>query len=284
MGRPCQDCRVKVRVNAAEMQASVRALRGPVARVVAGVVALWGGLSAAGCLPSISDLHEGPLTSSFAVSDFFTPSGYMGDGMFFGNLTGTINQGCKPRPPGARGNCYVFTYYPLPDEGDPWAGVYWVFPANNWGSIRGRAVDTTRFQQIRFAAAVEAPTPFRTDGADRFLTTFAGRIDPGGKFDVIGAQTKTNLKDHVDAFDLHFDAQVGPDVGPDLKTFHVPITDAARSGNCTRPHVSCANGAADALIGAFGWSIPYPFDGDPSRTSPVKIYLDDIVWDTSAVE
>src|ERR1700736_3021317 len=118
-------------------------------------------LTVAGCLPSISDLDHGPLNSTFAVSDFFSPSGYMGDGEFFGKMIGTTNEGCKqPRPPGARGNCYSFTYQPNDIDVDPWAGVFWVFPANSWGSTSGHAIDIAQFKQISFWAAIEGPTPY----------------------------------------------------------------------------------------------------------------------------
>src|SRR5450432_726841 len=104
---------------------------------VLGVIAV--AAAAAGCLPSISDLDHGPLTNTFAVSDVFSPSGFMGDGEDFGSLTLQTNEGCKePRPPNAQGNCYVFTYYPnsIPGQ-DPWAGAFWVFPSNSWGSYPG---------------------------------------------------------------------------------------------------------------------------------------------------
>jgi hypothetical protein len=241
---------------------------------------------AAGCAPSPKSDDTGPLTETFAVSDYFTPSGYMGDGMFFGHLVGKVNEGCKKRPAGARGNCYVFTYFTTPNNTNPWAGVYWVFPSNNWGIEPGRAVDTTKFQQVRFSAAVEAPTPFKdVRGADGFLTTFAGAVDPMGVYDTIGGQvgdagTIKGAMDHVDAFRLSHDAQVGPEVGTELTTFHVPITDRERTADCANPKADCVNGAASALIGGFGFSIPYPMTTDPTGTRPVKIYLDDIVWDS----
>jgi hypothetical protein len=249
--------------------------------------ALWVALAplgvVAGCQPSLSTLDTGPLTETFAVSDIFTPSGYMGDGMYFGSLTATVNQGCKPRPQGARGDCYVFTYYTNEaGASNPWAGVYWVFPANNWGSGPGHAIDTSRFQQIRFSAAVEAVTPY-TDlmGMDGSLDTFAGKLDPHGQYDTLGTQLMDpSIRDHLDGFGLVVSSKVGIDVGPELKPFHLPITDTNRSFNCGTPAADCQNGVAASIVGAFGWSIPYPAKGDPTRTSAVRIYLDDIVWDT----
>jgi hypothetical protein len=207
----------------------------------------------------------------------------MGVGENFGQLTGSVNEGCKTRQQYAHGDCYVFTYYAKPGEGNPWAGVYWVFPANNWGSGPGRAVDTSKFQQVRFSAAVEGPAPFTAlDGRVGKLSSFAGGVDPNGHFDVIGNTTLPGVSDNVDGIKVGRDFEFGTQVGPELRTFHIPITDFDRTGNCANPKVLCVNGAAGALIGAFGWSIPYPAVTDPSATTPVKIYLDDIVWDTEA--
>ncbi|MDX2021364.1 MAG: hypothetical protein SF187_14075 [Deltaproteobacteria bacterium] len=98
--------------------------------------------------------HPGPLDETFAVSSFFTPSGYMGDGENLGLLNGKVNEGCKARPTGAQGDCYVFEYR-VGALG--WAGVYWVYPANNWGSRPGRKVQGAGFKNVRLKAAVDPP-------------------------------------------------------------------------------------------------------------------------------
>jgi hypothetical protein len=236
----------------------------------AAVVFLAG--AAVGCMPSTTELDTGPLTSSFAVSDYFTPGGFIGDATSPGSLGIQVNQGCKPRPAGARGNCYVFTYKMKQGATDPFAGMFWLFPGNNWGTSPGRAVDTTKFQQIRFSAAVEAPAPAQVNGNNVFFTTQAGGIDAT----MLGDPTLA----HADAFSLNQVAQIGTGVGPDLQAFHMPINDSARTNNCANPDTLCVNGAAGALIGAFGWVLPYPKDGDATGTTPVKVYIDDIVWDT----
>jgi hypothetical protein len=236
------------------------------------VVVVFLGGAASGCMPSPAELDTGPLTSTFAVSDYFMPGGFVGDATTPGTVGIQVNQGCKPRPIGARGDCYVFTYHMRAGEPNPFAGVFWLFPGNNWGSTRGRAVDTTKFQQVRFSAAVEAPTPSQANGADVSLATQAGGIDPSALGDPRLA--------HADAFMLRGASRIGSDVGPVLKVFHMPIDDLARTSNCSNPDALCVNGAAGALIGAFGWALAYPTDGDPTGTMPVKVYLDDIVWDT----
>ena len=206
----------------------------------------------------------------------------MGDGARLGNLT-VDNLHCKPRPPGAKGDCYVFDYHKDHLQADHWAGVYWVFPANNWGAEYGHAIDSTRFQQIRFYAAIETPMPFTAAGGTaQFFNTFAGGIDPGGFYNSIG------LQDHRDAIKASTAAMVGTELTSDLRPFHMKLDDFARSANCnvdtaTSPMMppNCdANGFANDLIGAFGWSVHYPDDADPNGDQSVRIYLDDIVWDT----
>jgi hypothetical protein len=112
--------------------------------------------AAAACGPLDAPVSQaGPLERSFAVSNFFTPSGYMGDGEQPGRVSvDVLNERCRPRLPDAAGDCYRFSYQP----GDKlWAGVYWVYPANNWGSRSGRRVAGEKFKQVRLLAASETP-------------------------------------------------------------------------------------------------------------------------------
>ena len=99
--------------------------------------------------------RPGVLDAPFAVSNFFTPSGHMGDGARAGFLRMDVhNAGCLDRPEAAVGDCYRFVYRPGDNR---WAGAYWVYPANNWGSRAGRRVDGPRFKQVRLMAASETP-------------------------------------------------------------------------------------------------------------------------------
>ncbi len=114
-------------------------------------------------------VHLGPIDrASFAVSDFFTPSGHMGDGQEPGHIVMSVNEECRtPFPPNARGKCYRFVYGPPGDA--LWAGVFWAFPANNWGSEPGRLfrpwvfeaeaqVIRQRYNRVRFWAAARRDT------------------------------------------------------------------------------------------------------------------------------
>lgn len=256
-----------------------------------------------GCMPSLQDLDQGPLTETFAVSDYYTPSGYMGDGKHFGLLTGKTNEGCRPRPDGARGNCYVFTYYPNALDEEAWAGVYWVFPANSWGSTGGHAIDAAKFKQVRFYAAVETAMPFTYDGG--IQGNFSARAG--------GIREGATYPDGVLA--VSSGGAVGNDVTGELKQFHIPLTEDVKKAGCVEqppppdPPVpeNCtktigADGqeikVANDLVGGFAWSLPYPTDTVSCRDgtaacregrrhssqylapAPVRIYIDDIVWDT----
>jgi hypothetical protein len=107
---------------------------------------------ACGCGPrsEVDRIEEaGPITGPFAVSQYFSPSGHMGDGATVGHIVADIDEGCKERPSGARGDCYRFTYTP---GSLLWAGVYWAYPANNWGSRPGRTM-AAKFTRVRLEAA-----------------------------------------------------------------------------------------------------------------------------------
>ena len=79
------------------------------------------------------------------VSSVFIPSGYMGDGTTASSVdqlpqTLTDSQTCGgDRSPPAVGTCYTVTYTPVAG-GAGWAGVYWQYPLNNWGSMPGAAI------------------------------------------------------------------------------------------------------------------------------------------------
>jgi hypothetical protein len=105
------------------------------------IAALFLALPMLACGPSdeAERAQAGPIVGPFLVSDFFTPSGFMGDGAVPGRLTVEINENCRtPRPAGAQGDCYRFLYKPSLDV--RWAGSFWVSPANNWGTAPGRDI------------------------------------------------------------------------------------------------------------------------------------------------
>jgi hypothetical protein len=246
-------------------------------------------LAATGCLPSLNDPDYGPLTSQFVVSDIFSPSGFMGDGATPGYMTVDFDVAhCKqPRPPGAQGYCYSFTYFMDPTHNLDWAGAYWVFPTNSWGAYPGYAIQSQNFQQVRFWAAIDMPTPATAaGGGTTFFNGIAGGIDGNGFY---GPNCTNGPRDfsrctHVDKVRAQEVYEIGKDIGPDFKQFHISLAGQP---------------ATDELVGAFAWSMNFPSDsctcsipglsrneclamnGTTNCATPVKVYIDDIVWDTA---
>jgi len=108
-------------------------------------------LFAAACAASPSDDPDVPGLPEppFAVSAYFAPSGFMGDGADGVSLLAET-ESCAPRPDGARGDCYRFTYTPATQL---WAGVYWQFPANNWGNAEGKQIKPGATQVAFYASS-----------------------------------------------------------------------------------------------------------------------------------
>jgi hypothetical protein len=75
------------------------------------------------------------ITFPMAVDFYYAVSGYSGDGETPGLVGET--QSCPVRAGQGRGNCHAFTYTP---GSVGWAGVFWQYPANNWGTDLGRPV------------------------------------------------------------------------------------------------------------------------------------------------
>ncbi len=127
-------------------------------RTTLGLVAiamLAGGGSGCGSDPAATSPDSGtmPATTSAAlpltVSDVFAPSGYMGDGATPGGIVVDTTTCLTPRPAGAVGDCYKVTYTPGTQG---WAGVYWQYPANNWGASPGKLI-TAGATKVAFYAA-----------------------------------------------------------------------------------------------------------------------------------
>ena len=91
---------------------------------------------ASGCGLQAADPDDAPLTPPFAVSDHFAPTGYMGDGTTIGAVDMKNDNACPDRSPTPIGDCYSVIYTPQ----TTWAGIYWQYPANNWGEKPGRDV------------------------------------------------------------------------------------------------------------------------------------------------
>jgi hypothetical protein len=78
----------------------------------------------------------------------FIPSGWMGD---FGDIQ--LESGCKENPHSGNA-CIKITYSAKGSQGARWAGVYWQYPANNWGNI-DRSYDLSSATKLTFWARGE---------------------------------------------------------------------------------------------------------------------------------
>lgn len=82
--------------------------------------------------------RKGPMQAEpVYVDQMFIPSGYMGDGEKPGFVQVRPVSGEKPRPGKDDNLCIKVTYKPGPVG---WAGVYWQYPAQNWGDQPGRSL------------------------------------------------------------------------------------------------------------------------------------------------
>jgi hypothetical protein len=89
--------------------------------------------------PGVDPTPENGIDPPFAVSQYFAPSGFMGDGDDGVSLVAEASTGdcLDRRVADADGDCYRFTYTAATRL---WAGVYWQYPANNWGELEGKKV------------------------------------------------------------------------------------------------------------------------------------------------
>ncbi|HMI84290.1 MAG TPA: hypothetical protein VK550_09365 [Polyangiaceae bacterium] len=138
-----------------------------------------GGAGDATVEPIVCVQGTGPTALPFAVDEFFTPTGWMGDITAIqmdGTSCGPVadagasdagasdarapDAGADARGPDAgtsdagtripTAKCWTVTYTPG-DGGQGWAGVDWQFPNNNWGPMIGRVIPRGA-KHVRFYA------------------------------------------------------------------------------------------------------------------------------------
>ena len=248
--------------------------------------ALLCSLAVVACGPpdEASRAHSGPIVGPFVVSDYFTPSGLMGDGEKPGAMTVGINKNCRtPRPPGAQGDCYHFLY----KVGDVhWAGAYWVYPSNSWGTYPGRDVIPPRdlgpdskgnelygYTRVRFWAAVDKMP------VDPKFSYFVGGID-GRKanpqqpyFDkgclIYPADTTTSPPTERVVF-------CEDEKGVPNAFANAPMTTIPPlTGDWQQYSMPMDTWGLTSIIGGFGFSINDT--ENPGQT--LSIFIDDIVWE-----
>ncbi len=206
----------------------------------------------AGCAPAAGEA-KGPPKGPFAVSDYFAASGAMGDGATPPRLSiDEKNSACKqPRPAGARGNCFAFSYDPrLSTSVTPsvapvmWAGLYWQYPANNWGKEPGLSLPAG-LSKVTFQAALG-------EGESDMADFAAGGIG----FPKSEDPNQPNY--------------------PHDDSFRAPLT-VGLNDQWTRLEIPL-NATPTELLGAFTWSLHYD-DSDPSHAVTKTLYIDDLFYE-----
>jgi hypothetical protein len=233
-------------------------------------------LTCVACGPS-SELDRaatGPLSGRFYVSDHFAPSGHMGDGEQPGFIVMDISnercvadpskgeQGPPARLPGVGGDCYRFTYQPdLRPGAEMWGGVYWVYPANDWGTRQGRKL-LPPYKRIRFKAA-GAPRPDASNPNTR--------AEPRVSFLVGGIGSNPSdpqpFKDEIMSPFGDIQAVANAYLTTEWQSLEIDLTDFIP----TQPF---------HMISGFCWTTNYQPGVPTAQSPPTVIYIDDIVWDT----
>ena len=194
----------------------------------------------AACGPTPSAAVTAPLPVPFAVSDYFAPTGYEGDGANVKDvdLVTMVNDACPSRSPSPLGDCYSVRY----DDGNVqatqgFAGVLWQYPGNNFGAYPGHTV-TPGAHSVTLWARGDA-------GGEKVSFQVGGIADPTQPYhDSITVQTGTTT----------------------LTTSWQQIT------------IGLPSSYGQILCG-FGWVVKAPPVGTGS-TGPVVFYLDGIEWST----
>lgn len=190
-------------------------------------------------MPPTAAPDDGPLTPPFAVSDHFSPTGYMGDGTTIG-VVNMVAAACPSRAPNAVGDCYMITYTPPNPTDNGWAGVYWQFPGNNWGGYPGHTVLPGATQATAWAMGA--------NGGEQV------------SFKVGGIAVADNTEEYHDSLT----ESAGPVT---LTTQWQPYS------------VDFGGATYDEVIGGFAWIVNLPVpDGGPPSTQPIVFYLDNITW------
>ncbi len=172
----------------------------------------------------------------FFVSDQFIPSGFMNDPTGIMVSSGA-NGGatCPTRAPTAGGDCYVISWA---STGAAWAGVYWQYPSNNWGTEPGLTI-ATGATQVTFYA--------RGDVGGEVVTFKAGGIN-----DPLNSMTGT----YGDSFTISSPAET---LTTDWQQYTLSLQGTAYSGG---------------VLGGFCWVA----NATDAGNSDIKFYVDDLQW------
>jgi hypothetical protein len=177
-----------------------------------------------------------------------------GDGMSAPGMLQTAQYagsmcGDKARSAGARGNCFVFDYVPGPQL---FAGVYFQYPANNWGAKEGLPVHSDKFSKVSFKYAV-------SDNNQTMLSFEIGGI----------------------GLPMHTDADIALGI-TNSDQFMMRDTAQTATGDWTSFSLTIPMGQLPSvtnIIGAFAWWANYPMGADYTTLPPTTVYIDDLVYE-----
>ena len=217
-----------------------------------------------GCGPELGTPNP-PPEGPFTVSDYFAPSGAMGDGATRGNVA--VNAApCKARMPGARGDCYTFQYLgsePYLVEGNSgtcsWAGLMLQFPDNNWGDEAGLPIPGAQLTTVRFLAA--------SDQAEELVNFQIGGVGVRPEDPPPSNTCPPVLTPPGPYYDSILNT-AAHEVGPEWQAISIPILPRYPSTDGSAP------APIDTLIGALGWSL-----NGTTTPLPKTLYIDDLVYE-----
>lgn len=224
-------------------------------------------LALAACAPEAGK-PKGPPTGPFTVSDYFAPSGAMGDGATPGNVA--VNESpCRARAPGARGICYSFDYVDTQPYETPvshssgvcnWAGLFLQYPTNNWGREPGLPIPAGKLNTVRFSAAVAAGSELVTFQIGGLGTRPGDPAPTGG--------CPPAEEEPGPYFDQIQNATAPQTVGSEWQEIEIAIL----------PRYPASGSAAEvpitSLLGALAWSV-----SGTTTPLPKTIYVDDLVYE-----
>jgi hypothetical protein len=293
------------------------------------VIGLWiSAVSALGC-GELGDFfgpsHDVPkpvLDTSFAVSNEFAASGAMGDGAdeelfaIFPPLggqdacSGYLERRKDSAGRAPAGACYRFEY--LSNGTDNWAGVYWQWPANNWGQEKGRRISPDTFDSLRFKVALmQENEDGELEAAASRMTFWAGGMGHGPSAAALAleAQGRAAALDagvplidggepmltdllYKDAFKT---AELVRPVLPDRDTgeatwnefsLRIPRTTTLPNDpdDPLRDNEPQFGEPYQRVIGAFAWALGHPAGELPGTGKKFLVFIDDIVWQAAAAE
>jgi hypothetical protein len=209
-----------------------------------------------------------PTGGPFVVSDYFAPTGAMGDAATPGNLIMGVQSGCKSRPAGARGNCYSFQYVASHPYTTPitkstgvcsWAGVVFQYPDNNWGTSEGLPIASGKLSKVSAWVALASGSEEIAFGAGGMGTPPDAGAGAGPSANACPPTEGPRLPN----YDV-LGSSSTQEIGTDWTRVEIPIL--SRDPSAPIP-------ATTNLIGAFSWAIP------ATPGLPKTIYLDDLVYE-----